>query len=210
MVLVLLAGCSGRMDSDRPPNSTPSAESSSNGSWPAVPPNYLTYEDDTGLFSISFPPDWQANPPGITSTPLLPGTDVVESIKSGIPLASTGSVAYLNAPSGAAWCVVQAGPLLDKHRTVEEVAAEQRDEIRQYASRIDLIQEESILVDGRESVIQELELNLGGVKTHSLALVMNYANTTWTTTCTIDTTVSVYAEYQAAFYSILGSLRITE
>ena len=210
LIIVLSEGCAPRTDLDRRQILTPSPESGSVGSLPVIPASYATYTDDTGLVSISFPPDWQANPPALQAYPLLPMTDVIESLESGIPLASTGSLLYLNAPEGAAWCTVQVGPLLEEHRTVQEIADEQVLDIRMYASRFDLIRTESVLVNGRESVIQEFELNLGGVNTHSLVLFMNLINTTWITTCAIDTTVSKYADYAPTFRSILGSIRIME
>jgi hypothetical protein len=58
---------------------------------PEIPANYTTYTDESGLFSISYPSDWEITPPQMIR--LVPNVkDSINRLQSGLPIEKFGIV----------------------------------------------------------------------------------------------------------------------
>ncbi|MCJ7744039.1 MAG: hypothetical protein MUO99_05715 [Dehalococcoidales bacterium] len=64
---------------------------------PQIPPHYTTFTDEAGLFSISFPPDWE---PALSQIPDLEEAvkDVITSIDSGAPVEKVRAIFLAGLP----------------------------------------------------------------------------------------------------------------
>jgi hypothetical protein len=139
--LIAFAGCG---KSTRP--ETTAAE-------PTVPAHYATYADEAGLFSISYPPDWESL---AYLNPDVPKAlnDVLKSIDEDSPVQKTWTLFWAGVPPEYATtfgvCVDPLPPLIRSH---EQMVQAQLDTIR---GNIEDFREHSRVrttVDGREATI---------------------------------------------------------
>lgn len=181
-------------------------------SEPAIPSHFVTYTDEAGFFSISYPPEWETFSLGdnvpvakdlfaiIDSTPglsidYLEGLFIVFEAK-GTPLNVNVVVQPLSEMTARGWLtpneIVEA-----RLRRTEEI----RQKYREF-SRINTI------IGGREAVIIDWENSYPdiGKKARTVQLFMIADNLVWKVTCVVD--LEEYRTYKDDLFAIVRSLRI--
>ncbi|NIM92231.1 MAG: hypothetical protein GTO18_00740 [Anaerolineales bacterium] len=179
---------------------------------PLLPDEYRTYSDETGIFSISYPSSWQSYTESLDPE-MLSTRELVDSIESGELLEREGLILYLDSPSPNDYCQIWVGPLSDKLASVEEVADTHLASIQKDATKYRQLLYESLLVNRRESVILEYEVEFEVeaivVQLHSLALVTKYHNTIWIASCAVFAEYASFTAQEAEFHTVLRSLKIS-
>jgi hypothetical protein len=126
---------------------------------PQVPVNYTTYMDESGLFSISYPADWETKPPQTT----LYGKNAKETVsglKSGLPVEDFSVIFVAEKPpqdSNEPYVNISLEPLPAGVTTLEQVI--QSDMLAARTAYKDFTQLSGIktTVDGKEAAIIEWE-----------------------------------------------------
>lgn len=176
---------------------------------PEIPAHFTTYTDEAGLFSISYPPDWE---PALS---LIEGLeqatkDLIESIESDLPLERASAIFCAGLPTETGYMpnvniVVESLPgiLWTLDNVVEAGIRGIKEIVQEYHefSRV------KTTVGGREATIVDSEGTIPGLpKQHSLQLIMLVGKTAWFVTCTPPT--GEFSKWEDDFDAIVRSLRI--
>lgn len=198
--MALVAGCQ-QQPAPATPTPTPAE--------PTIPAHFTTYTDEAGLFSISYPPDWE---PALS---LIEGLEeatkeLLESIELDLPLERANVIFFAGVPTEMGYdpnvnIVVESLPgvmwTLDK--VVEAEIQGLKDVVDDYHefSRI------KTTISGREATIVEWEGTIPSLpKQHSLQLCMLVGKVAWIVTCTPPS--GEFSKYEDDFQAIVRSLRI--
>ena len=200
--MALVVGCQGEPAPATPtPTPTPAE--------PTIPAHFTTYTDEAGLFSISYPPDWE---PALS---LIEGLeqatkDLVESIESDLPLERASAIFFAGLPTETGYMpnvniVVESLPgiLWTLDNVVEAGIRGIKEIVQEYHefSRV------KTTVGGREATIVDSEGTIPGLpKQHSLQLIMLVGKTAWFVTCAPPT--GEFSKWEDDFDAIVRSLRI--
>jgi hypothetical protein len=183
---------------------TPSAPVSE----PEIPAHYITYTDEAGLFSISYPPEWE------TALSQIPGAwasveDIIASIESDLPLENVHIIflAGLLIEEGYipnVSIVVESMPgVVWKHDKVVEAKIT---EIKQAVQDYHELSRVKTIVDGREATIVDWEGTSQFGKNRCLQMLTLVGKTTWIVTCTPPS--GEFSKWEEDFDAIVRSLRI--
>jgi hypothetical protein len=96
IVVALMVGVSGCSQNQISSTPTPTE--------PAIPANYVTYTDELGLFSVSYPPDWDIDL-SLLADMAQAAKDYVESIDSNLPIEKVSYLFSLVKSSGKDICL---------------------------------------------------------------------------------------------------------
>jgi len=200
--MALVVGCQGEPAPATPtPTPTPAE--------PTIPAHFTTYTDEAGLFSISYPPDWE---PALS---LIEGLEeatkeLLESIELDLPLERVSAIFFAGVPTEMGYApnvniVVESLPgVMWTHDKVVEAEIEGlKDVVDDYHefSRI------KTTISGREATIVEWEgtyPQLG--RGHQLQMFMLVGKVAWIVTCTPPS--GEFSKYEDDFHAIVRSLRI--
>lgn len=206
VVLLILAvvvggiGCSGKAS----PSPTPE---------PTIHPNFTTYTDDAGVFSISYPENWEV------PVSMLPDfqrfmNDYIKSVNSDLPIDTVhvlffaGQRAAIGFSPNISILVQPKPPGL---ATLDLIVDASIIGIKSTSSltAVKELSRSKISVGGKEAAILEIEATvLNGGKVHDLQMYFATDNNIWCLTCT--TTPGTYSDYEKTFYDIFLSFRLYE
>jgi len=174
---------------------------------PEIPAHYTTYTDETGLFSISYPPDWE------TALFLIEDLDkateeLLTSIEKDLPLERTRMLFLAGLPTETGYepnvnVVVESLPGISwTHDQVVEAEIQGiKDVIKDYHefSRV------KTTIGGREATILDWDgtVPLG---LRSLQAIILVGKVAWVVTCVPP--AGEFSKWESDFHAIVRSLRI--
>ncbi len=189
---------------------------STRGPEPTTPPEFLTFTDELGLFSISYPFDWRRSigTPSQSIT-LPPQEDVVRSFIEGTSPRLTSTLAFLvvSSPRGPHINV----SLTDSGATsLSELARERRTLAEEFTERTgqqwEVLGSRTTLVDGRNALTVDLEIDrLGANHQRWRELVIpseTIQDATWGITCTVDAEAGPFEPHLATCDQVMRSFRV--
>jgi len=171
--------------------------------------HFTTYTDEVGLFSISYPPDWELALSEIEG--LEQATEeLLESIEQDIPLERVSTIFFAGLPTEMGYtpnvnivCESFPGLIVTHEIMVEAEIQGLKDFVQGYHefSRV------KTTVGGREATIVDWEGTIPGLpKQHSLQLFTLVGKVAWIVTCTPP--AGEFSEHEDDFHAIVRSLRI--
>ena len=175
---------------------------------PEIPAHFTTYTDELGLFSISYPPDWELALSLIENLEEL-SKEILDSINSGLSIERAGLIFFAGIPTDEGYVpnmTIAVEPLQYNYTHDEYVEAGIEytkiafNDFREF-SRI------KTTVGGREATIVESEYSFPQVgKLQSMQMVMLVGKTGWVVGCTAP--LGEYDAWRDDFNDIVRSLRI--
>lgn len=176
---------------------------------PQIPAHFTTYNDEAGLFSISYPPDWELALSIIED--LEQATkELVQSIESDAPIERASIIFFAGVPVETGWIpsvniVVESLPGLTWTHD-EAVEAEVRG-IKQIYPDYRQLSRTDTTIDGRKATIIDCEATIPGFgKAQQLQMFTLVGKIVWAVTCTPEP--GRFSESEEDFYAIVRSLRI--
>jgi len=199
VICVLLLGACGV------PTTTPPAPVSE----PEIPSHYTTFTDEAGLFSISYPPDWES------ALSLIPDAeaaakDIITSIESDLPVEKLRTIFIVGIPIEERYLpnvTIGVGPKPVGVQTHDEMLEAEIAGIKQMIQDYHEFSRVKTTVDGREATILDLEgahPQIG--KFRILQMYVLVGKTVWLVTCTSSS--EEFSTWEEDFQTILRSLRI--
>jgi hypothetical protein len=177
---------------------------------PEIPTNYTTFTDAAGLFSISYPPDWE------TALSLIPDVeaavkDILTAINSDLPVEQAHGIFIAGLPIGGGYywpnvsIVVESVPgLVVTHNQMVEA---ETTGIKQLLSDYHQFSRVKTTVGGREATIIDWEGTFPEAeKSHNLDLFVLVGKTVWVVGCTQS--IEEFSKWEEDFQAIVRSLRI--
>ena len=178
-----------------------------------VPSNFSTFTDDVGIFSISYPPDWEVDLSILEELETV-ASEIVDSIRSGVSLDRVNFVFIAGVPYGLGYhpniniAIEPRPPLV---RTTKAIAAAEIIGIKAMTEDFNEVNRETVLIDGREAVILEYEATIPEAgQAHNLVMFTLAGETVWAVTCTLLSDIADYNDYEEDFQAIVRSLKIHE
>jgi hypothetical protein len=176
-----------------------------------IPDYYSTYTDQVGLFSISYPPDWE---PALSLVPDMEKSikDILTAVKSDSNVDSARIVFISGKQYGSGYApnvniVVQSFPgVVLNHDAVFEASIRG---LRQIMPDYREVSRVKTTVGGRQATIFEIEgtyPQLGRI--HTLSMMVLVGKTSWLVTCSPPS--GEYDAWEDDFQSVLRSLRILQ
>jgi hypothetical protein len=175
-----------------------------------VPGTYTTYTDETSLFAVSYPGQWE--PVSDLASITANVKDNINNLHAGLPVANA-SILYLaglkttTGYSPNATIVVEPAPSevsnTDKAASAEIQGLKQLDPNYQEISRTKLV------VNGKDAILIEYKAHFSstGELSHNLFLVVLSGKNIWTLTC--SATDEIFGQWAADFNNIARSFKIT-
>jgi hypothetical protein len=175
-----------------------------------VPSTYTTYTDETSLFALSYPGQWEPVPDLASISANV--KDNLNNLHAGLPIANA-SILYLAGLKTAtgylpnATIVVEPAPSdasnLDKAANAEIRGLKQLDPNYQEISR------SKIVVSGKEALLIEYKAHFSstGEVSHNLVLVALSGKNIWTLTCSAND--EIFGQWANDFDNIARSFKIT-
>jgi len=179
------------------------------GPEPAIPAHYTTYTDELGLFSISYPPEWELSLEIIEETEQAI-RDIIESIHSDLPVEEASFLFLAGVPSeiglfpsvtvGVEPCPV----IVCTHDAVVKAEIEGAKVVApdyQELSRV------KTTIDGRTATIIECQVTLPQLGTYRyVQMIFLVKRTVWVVSCAA--LPDEYSEWEDDFDAVVRSLRI--
>jgi len=176
---------------------------------PTIPPNFTTYINDAGIFSISYPDDWEA--------PLWLVEDVeqwlqeyITSINLDLSIEKTQMLFIAGQPIEDGWypninIVVEPRP--GGMSSLDAVLEEEIQGLKSIITDFQELSRSKTTVGGEEAAIVEFEGFFSDMdEVHDLQMYIIKGKTIWVVTCTAGP--DDYSDFEATFYSALRSFRI--
>ncbi len=177
-------------------------------SEPAIPAHFTTYTDEMGLFSISYPPDWE---PALF---LIEGLEqftkeIIESVETGLPLERVSTIFFAGVPTEMyspnvnIICESLPGTGWTHDKAVEAEIEGIKLVVQDYHEYSQV----KTTVSGREATIVDLEVTypvLGRFR--ALAMIILTDEVVWIVTC--KASGGEFSKWEDDFYAIVRSLRI--
>ena len=198
IVLILIVSCA-------PPTLTPTTTPE-----PEIPAHFSTYTSE-GLFSISYPPDWE---PATSFLGEL-WEQTKELMKSTDPNVSLEGVSFIffgGIPIEEGWnpnVNIIVGPRATGYWTLDEIVEAESQYGKEHSQRYHEYSQIRTIVDGREASIIDLEdydPDFGLLR--YLQLYMTEDKFVWIVTCTTES--EHFQDYEHTFNNIVRSLRILD
>jgi len=177
---------------------------------PAIPADFITYTDELGLFSISYPPEWEL---GLEYTEEIEqfSNDIINSITSDIPVEETLLLFIAGLPIAGGYLPnvnIVVEPVHGIMWTHDQVVTAGIEGIK--ATGLDYYEFSRVktTVDGRTATIIECRVNLAEFGTfHYMFMCCIVNRTVWTVTCTA--LPDEYIEWEDDFDAVVRSLRMS-
>ena len=176
---------------------------------PTTPPQFTNYTDNEGLFSISYPQDWEA--PLWMLEDLEEATqEVIESTKSGLPLDKVSVLFFAGLSTAQGWdpnLNIAVEPVPAGTLSLDGAVDAAVRGVNLVCSDYNELSREKTSVGGRDATIIDFEATMGSLpKGHYLLMCMLQEKVLWVLTCTTDP--AKFIQYEDTFYKILQSFRI--
>lgn len=173
---------------------------------PPIPPYFTTYTDELGLFSISYPPEFELYPELIDEQ----GTqNIISSINSGLPIEEAYIVFRAELTmQGAIAVTVQ--PLCATISTHDQMVTSVIKGFKCSARDFRELSRVRTTVDGRPATIVEYNMTPPGSCTtlHCVTMLCMVDRNFWAVGC--STLPDEYSNWEGTFDSIVRSLRIVQ
>jgi hypothetical protein len=183
---------------------------SSTTTEPGMPANYTTYTDKSGLFSISYPADWETP---LSQTPM--GQNANESTnkpKSGLPVKEETLVFFSGkrAITYDPYVNIALEPVPAAISTNDQMIGSEVQSLRKACSDYHELSRVKTTIDGKEATILEWEGTAPGGQglSYCQQLYILTDKAIWVVTC--GSTPEESAQWKNDFDTILRSLRISD
>ncbi len=174
-----------------------------------VPVNYTTYRDEVGLFSISYPANWE---PALSRLDEFEqySRELVASMNTGLPPDQGKMIFLAGIPSGTGYSpslIVGIEPTPWHIMTLDELVEGEMYAAKQMLNDYQEFSRVKTTVDGREAAIVQWEGTYPQVgKNHNLQMYILVGRTAWLVSCTPP--LGEYDRWVNDFGTIARSLRI--
>lgn len=171
---------------------------------PSIPAYFTTYTDELGLFSISYPPEFELD---LESIDEQATQNIISSMNSGLPTEETYTVFNAGLIMQVA-VVVVVEPLPCAMSTHDQMVKAAIEGIKIVGSDYQELSRVRTIVDGRPATIVEYNWIPPGSGTtfHSVSMLCMVNRTCWMAAC--STLPDEYSNWEDTFDSIVRSLRI--
>ena len=211
MVLVLLlmpAACCGGTETASPqqPTATPTAA----GDEFAIPADFTRYDEPSGLFSISYPPDWEVDLAVLEEGETI-AKEYIEDIQSDIDLEGLQFLFMAGVDIGLGYepsVIAGVEPKNDLLTSIEAVVAAEVASLKMATDDYAEISREFTVIDGRGAGILEFTASFTGIDAHDLQMYTIAGKTIWVVSCNSLVSGGDYTQYEDDFHAIIRSLRI--
>jgi hypothetical protein len=178
---------------------------------PQIPEDYVTYTDEAGVFSISYPPEWE---PALHLLAIREqhAKEYVNNLDENIPVEKASIIFFAGLAAAderySPNCGIVIEPLKYNISNIDIVCESEILGIKKYAKKYDEISREKTIIDGKEAIIVQ---NVQTMPEESTLYMMNMFvvvdNSIWTVGCTA-LNESEYRKWEEDFNNIVRSLRI--
>jgi hypothetical protein len=176
---------------------------------PAIPTYFTTYTDELGLFSISYPPEWE---PALEYMEGLEqvSEDIINSITSDLPIEEASFLFMAGLPTVLGFdpnVNVVVEPLPGITWTHDQVVTAEIEGLKTVVSDYQELSRVKTIIDNRTATIIEWQGNIAGFGTvHDIQMMFIVSKTVWVVTCTASP--DEYSEWEDDFDAVVRSLRI--
>lgn len=190
----------------RPPTSTEPE--------PAIPARFTTYTDELGLFSISYPPEWELASEYLEDIEQI-SRDIISSIASDRPLDETDLLFMAGLPTTIGSTTISFNPNVNINVaplpgitwTHDEVVTAEIEGLKRILPDYQEFSRVKTTIDSRTATIIEFQGTFTGLGTrHDVVMVFLVGKTEWIVMCTA--LPDEYSEWEDDFYATVRSLRI--
>jgi len=198
-ILLVLVACTGAEDT--------SSSAQEKGS--AIPANYISHTDETGLFTVSYPSNWEEipNPIGVDEGEMQ---YLIEKTNQGI-LDDAGPVYFWGFPSEGNFnpiCSLVVEPRDESQPNIQQVMDETTSIMGELWSGFQQVSLEYENIYGREVAILEYTATISETQAHSLVLMTIDGDVIWTNSCIVRSLSVDYNWYERTLNNIVRSLEI--
>jgi hypothetical protein len=206
VILVLLLGACGAQPTTPEAGPTPSE--------PEIPADYITYTDEVGLFSISYPPEWE---PALSQLPEREAAmkNLVNSINSDVPIENASCLFLAGIPINGTYSpnvVIMVEPMPTEISTHEQMVEAEINGVKQIVLDYHELHRVKTIVDGREATIIEMDLTYPQIgQVYYVAMLTLIGRNVWGVGCTVyitDSFVTESSQWEKDFQAIVRSFRI--
>ena len=175
---------------------------------PAIPAHYTTYTDELGLFSISYPPEWELDLESMEEVKQF-SQDLIDSITSDFSIEET-RLLFMAGLRIAGGHIPNVNILVEPvygMRTHDQLVEAGIEGLKAVVSDYREFSRVRTTVDNRTATILECEATIPGLGTFRLVYMICVVNRTgWAVTCTA--LPDDYSKWRDDFNSVVRSLRI--
>ncbi|MCP4609012.1 MAG: hypothetical protein GY845_09915 [Planctomycetes bacterium] len=176
-----------------------------------IPAHFTTYTNE-GIFSVSYPPDWEMD------------LSIIEELESdmkefgkNIFEADSLEAVQLMFTAGKSFegylhpnINVLIEPLPKNVSNTDEVLYAEIKGMKQVFDNFEEVHSYKTIIDGREAAILEFEADLYGTHAHDLMMFMMIDEIIWGITCTLFPDFEDFEDYETDFLSIVRSFRVLD
>ena len=176
----------------------------------AIPADFSRYYDPSGLYSISYPPDWEVNLLVLEEGEGI-ARERLQDIQSDIDLEGVQLLFVAGVPLGQGYepnMIVLVGPRDPDLTSIAAVTSSEVTGIMTVADSYREISREYTTIDGRGAAILEFEVNMSDQKLHDLQMYTTAGATVWSVACATSRDTGSYSEYEDELHAIIRSLQI--
>jgi hypothetical protein len=197
-LLTMLPGCT---------KNVKTTESETTAAEPAIPAHYTTYTDEIGLFSISYPPDWDSLASYLSDIKTYQDK-ILEANNSDLPVDKVMYLFAAGLPSDYSTSLAIAiEPMPSTVSTVDQIVEVEVNGIKEIVQNYREFSRIKTTVDGKKAVIIDWEGTYAEVgKRHNLQMYIKIGQNAWLVGC--NTSPEESNKWQDDFQSIVRSLRI--
>lgn len=176
---------------------------------PTIPPDFTTYTDESSLFSVSYPPDWE---PALAILGDLDElvSDIIRSIESDLPIEEIRYLFLAGLPDEEGLnpnVIMLVEPLPAGADTIDSVAEAEVRGIKDIVQDYHEYSRTKTSIGGREAVILDLQALWPGTGvTRALQMYTIHGRNVWAIACTTEP--EMFADYEDTFRAILDTFRI--
>jgi len=179
------------------------------GPEPAIPSHFITYTDELGLLSISYPPEWELNLESMEEIKQF-SQDIIDSITSDLSIEESHILFMAGLPITGGHIPnvnIAVEPVHGVMRTHDQVVAAGIEVLKAVASDYHEFSRVRTTVDKRTATIIDCEVTIAGLGTFRYVFMFCVVNkTAWAVTCTA--LPDDYSRWRDDFNAIVRSLRI--
>jgi hypothetical protein len=178
---------------------------------PEITADYTTYTDESKLFSISYPSDWET---ALSRMPELRSKtkEYINKLKSGIPVEQASTIFFAGRRTATAYdpaVSITVEPMLEGMVALDQMVESEVRGVKQVILDYRELSMVKTTIDGREATIWDYEGTMAGQsKLHFLTMITLVDRTTWVVGCATST--DDFSEWENDFNTIVRSLRISK
>jgi hypothetical protein len=173
---------------------------------PAIPAHFTTYTDEWGLFSISYPPEWELDLESMEETEQS-CQEIISSITSDIPVGEAHFLFMAGLPGEGSNVNIVVEPLPATISTHDEMVAVAIESLKLVVSDYHEFSRVKTTIDNRTATIIEWQGNIAGLGTfRDVQMIFLVGKTAWIVTCTA--LPDEYSKWEDDFDAVVRSLRI--